>query len=193
MSPSGFRNQRNCLLPCPRNVENIRGSVHLQLVSVHVQLRHVESSACHPFRLCVVVFRSNRSHALLEFLQYCLRVQDQLREEVCIVRKILVSLTWQTSWALISFFIFFFFSKKKKKRRVRPLLLEMLRLPIGSVRRSCCGRCLVVGMDAVVAIVLSVAVDVAGGESVRNMSVLRGWNVRRCCGRFTCRCRPRCL
>ena len=36
-------------------------------------------------------------------------------------------------------------------------------------RRSCCRRCLGVGMVAVVAIVLSVAVHVAGGESVRNM------------------------
>ena len=42
---------------------------------------------------------------------------------------------------------------------------------------------LVVGMVAVVAIVLSVAVDVAGGESMRNMSVLRGKSVHRCCGR----------
>ena len=38
-----------------------------------------------------------------------------------------------------------------------------------------------VGMVAVVAIVLSVAVDVTGGESVRNMSVLRGQNARRSC------------
>ena len=37
---------------------------------------------------------------------------------------------------------------------------------------SCC-RCHVVGKVDVVPIVWSVAVDVAGGESVRNMSVLR--------------------
>ena len=42
-------------------------------------------------------------------------------------------------------------------------------------------------MVAVVAIVLSVAVDVDGGESVRNMFVLLALNVRRCCGRCTCR------
>ena len=49
-----------------------------------------------------------------------------------------------------------------------------LRLPHGCGRRACCCRCLVVGMVAVVEITLSVAVDVAGGGSVRNMSVLRG-------------------
>ena len=43
-----------------------------------------------------------------------------------------------------------------------------------------------------VAIVLCVAVDVAGGESVRKMFVLREKNVRRCCGRCASRCRPRC-
>ena len=49
-----------------------------------------------------------------------------------------------------------------------------------------------VGKVAVVPIVLSVAVDVAGGESVRNMSVLRGSNVRCNCDRCACRGRPRC-
>ena len=43
-----------------------------------------------------------------------------------------------------------------------------------------------------VAIVLCVAVVVAGGESVRKMFVLREKNVRRCCGRCASRCRPRC-
>ena len=47
-------------------------------------------------------------------------------------------------------------------------------------------------MVAVVPIVLSVAVDVAGGESVGNMSFLRGWRVRFSCCRCTCRCRPHC-
>ena len=46
-------------------------------------------------------------------------------------------------------------------------------------------------MVAVVAVVLSVAVDEAGGEWVRHMSALRVWNVRTHCGRCTCRCRPR--
>ena len=52
--------------------------------------------------------------------------------------------------------------------------------------------CLVVGKVAVVAIVLSFAVDVAGCESVGNLSVLRVQKVRSNCGRCTCRCRPRC-
>ena len=43
-----------------------------------------------------------------------------------------------------------------------------------------------------VPIVLSAAVDEAGGESVRIMSVLRGQNERRCCGRCMCLCRPLC-
>ena len=43
----------------------------------------------------------------------------------------------------------------------------------GAVLAVCC-RCLVVGMVAAVAIVVSVAVDEAGGESVRNMFVQRG-------------------
>ena len=47
-------------------------------------------------------------------------------------------------------------------------------------------------MVAVVPIVLSVAVDVVGGESVRNMSVLRGQRVRCSGGRCACRCLPRC-
>ena len=72
-----------------------------------------------------------------------------------------------------------------------------------------------VGKIAVVPIVLSVAVDVAGGESVRNMSVLRNWRyvevvaavrvvvVPRCpqgggcrcccCPHFYCRCLCHCL
>ena len=45
--------------------------------------------------------------------------------------------------------------------------------------------CLVAGMVAVVAIELSDAVGVAGGESVRDMFVLRGWRVRSSCGRCT--------
>ena len=51
----------------------------------------------------------------------------------------------------------------------------------GCGRHSCCCRCLVVGVVAVVPIVLSVAVDAAVGKSVRNFSALRDWNVR---GRF---------
>ena len=42
-----------------------------------------------------------------------------------------------------------------------------------------------------VPIMMSFAVDAACGESVRNMSVLRGLKVRGCCDRCTCRCRPR--
>ena len=61
-----------------------------------------------------------------------------------------------------------------------------------SIGRPCYCRCLVVGMVTVVPIALSVAADVAGSESVRNMSVLRGWNVRRCCGRCTSRSRQGC-
>ena len=45
---------------------------------------------------------------------------------------------------------------------------------------------------AVFPIVFSVAVGVAGGESVRNMSVLRKKRERGGCGRCTCRCRPGC-
>ena len=45
---------------------------------------------------------------------------------------------------------------------------ELSRLLRGCGHRSCCCRCLVVGKVAVVPIVLSVAVDVAGGELVRN-------------------------
>ena len=59
-------------------------------------------------------------------------------------------------------------------------------------RRSCCCRCLVVGKIAVVPIVLSVAGDVAGGESVFDVSELRGLRLSSCCGRCTCHCRPRC-
>ena len=44
----------------------------------------------------------------------------------------------------------------------------------GCGRRSCCCRYLKVGKIPVVPIVLSVAVDVAGGQSVRNMFVLHG-------------------
>ena len=62
----------------------------------------------------------------------------------------------------------------------------------GAVLAVCC-RCLVVGMVAAVAIVVSVAVDEAGGESVRNMFVQRGaGGGRSTCGRCTCRRRPRC-
>ena len=47
---------------------------------------------------------------------------------------------------------------------------------------------------AVVPIVMSVRVEVAGGESVRNMSVLRVWRVSCCsCGLCTCHCRHRYL
>ena len=45
---------------------------------------------------------------------------------------------------------------------------------------------LVVGV-AFVPNLLSDAVDVDGDESV-----LRGWNIRRCCGCCACRCGPRC-
>ena len=47
-------------------------------------------------------------------------------------------------------------------------------------------------MAAAVVIELSVAADVAGGESVRNMFVLRCQRVRSSCGRCTRRGRPRC-
>ena len=40
-----------------------------------------------------------------------------------------------------------------------------------------------VGKDVVVPIVLNVAVDVAGGEWERNMSVLQYWRVRCSCSR----------
>ena len=65
-----------------------------------------------------------------------------------------------------------FFRKKSTMSSSR--LCVPLRLQRGCWRRSCCCWCLVVGMVAVVAIVLSVAVGVAGGQSVRNMSVLPG-------------------
>ena len=63
---------------------------------------------------------------------------------------------------------------ERSQRRVRlARLFEPLRSLRGRGRRSCCCRCLVVGKVAVVPILLGVAVDVAGGESVRNMSVQR--------------------
>ena len=77
----------------------------------------------------------------------------------------------------------------QKVRLVR--LFELLRLLRGCGRRSCGCRCLVVGKVAIVPIVLSVAVVVDGGESVRNMSVLRNWRARCSCGRCEYRCRPR--
>ena len=39
---------------------------------------------------------------------------------------------------------------------------------------------------------VAVAADVAGGESVSNMSVLRNWSARCCRGRCACQYRPRC-
>ena len=62
----------------------------------------------------------------------------------------------------------------KSQRRVRlARLFELLPLLRGCGRRSCCCRFLVVGNVAVAPIVLSVAVDAADGEPVRNTSVLR--------------------
>ena len=52
-------------------------------------------------------------------------------------------------------------------------LFGLFRLSRACGRRSCFCRCLVVGKVAPVPIVLSVPVDVVGGESVRDMSVLR--------------------
>ena len=73
---------------------------------------------------------------------------------------------------------------EKSERRVRlARLFELLRLLPGCGRLSCSCRCLVVGKVAVVPIRLSVAVHAAGGESVRNMSVLRNWRVRCSFGR----------
>ena len=65
-------------------------------------------------------------------------------------------------------------------------LFELLHLLRNCGRCSCCCRRLVVGKDAVVPIVLNVAVDVAGGEWGRNMSVLQYWRVRSSCGRNCC-------
>ena len=87
---------------------------------------------------------------------------------------------------------FFTLFLRMSQRRVRlARLFELMRLLRGCGRRFCCCRCLVVGKVAVVLVVLSVAVDAAGGESVRNMSALRNWRVRCSCGRCACRCRPR--
>ena len=68
---------------------------------------------------------------------------------------------------------FSLFTKKVNGEFVLRACFELLRLLRGCGRRSCFCRRLVVGKVAVVPIVLSVAVDGAGGESVRNMLVLR--------------------
>ena len=58
----------------------------------------------------------------------------------------------------------FFLSKNENHRQVRlARKFVQLRLPRGCGRRSCCRRCLVVGTVAAVPIVVSVAVDAAGG------------------------------
>ena len=90
----------------------------------------------------------------------------------------------QTPCALDVFTFFFFFFFEKSQRRVRlPRLFELLCLLPRCGRRSGCCRYLVVDKIGVVPIVLSVAVGIAGGESMRNVSVLRNWRVR-------CRWRP---
>ena len=109
----------------------------------------------------------------------------------------LVSLTRQTPWALNCFFAVLGREEGGGEQVKREVIWRVC---------LCCCVCRVVagaGPAVVGALqlvwmllsrsVLSVAVGVAGGESVRNMSVLRGWDVRRCCGHCACRFRPRCL
>ena len=79
--------------------------------------------------------------------------------------------------------VFFFWEQEsvsihRQTLVLRVIVLSLLRLWLAKVQLSRVR-------------VASVAIDVAGGESVRNMPALRNWRVRCGCGRCVCRCRPR--